>query len=129
MEQTSYELLAHQSVNRISVIFPYTTCPSICKLELNYYRPSIIQQGCWSTSCSVNRAYQFYAKTVYPGNEYLFNATKCESAGLFRMGNCNNVTSQIPLGISTPTWARGNFYLTLTSPDLHVPHKQHCNDL
>ncbi|XP_037048595.1 phospholipase A1-like, partial [Bradysia coprophila] len=29
--------------------------------------PSIIQHGCWSTSCTRNQAYQFYVKTIYPG--------------------------------------------------------------
>lgn len=92
------------------------------------YRHNIIQSGCWSISCSqAARAYKFYARTVYPGNEYLFNATRCESFSLFRMGNCDSGETQIPLGIYTPNWARGNLYLTST--DLEVHHLKHCNDL
>lgn len=79
---------------------------------MDRYRPNIIQQGCWSTSCNKFPAYQFYAATIYPGNEYLFNATKCDSVSMFRMGNCNHEVVQ-SLGISTPNWARGKFYLNL----------------
>ncbi|KAG4075507.1 hypothetical protein HA402_003332 [Bradysia odoriphaga] len=74
-----------------------------------------------------NQAYQFYVKTIYPGMEYSFNATKCESFRLFRTGNCNDAATPIPLGFLTPHWARGKFFLTsLLLPDFRVPSKKQC---
>lgn len=103
--------------------------PNLSQLYLykNRYRPSIIQRGCWSTSCRRVHAYQFYVKTVYPGMEYSFNTTKCESFRLFRTSNCGDASLSIPLGFSTPHWARGTFFLT-SLPDSRVPFKKHCNE-
>lgn len=108
------------------LVFPTIASTSI----LLYFqpRPNIIQPGCWSTSCTTNYAYQFYAQTVYPRLDYSFNATKCDSFSSFRTGNCNNASSQIPLGISTPNWARGNFFLTFQLADMHRPSQKYCNN-
>lgn len=59
--------------------------------------------------CSHNRAYEFFAETVYEGNEKNFMSTQCNSISSLRDGRCS--MKRIPMGIDTPTDARGNYFL------------------
>lgn len=68
-----------------------------------------LQPGCWTIICAHSRAYEYYAETVIPGNEMNLLATRCSSYTSFKSGKC--ASKSIPMGINTPTNARGNYYL------------------
>lgn len=65
--------------------------------------------GCMDLVCSHSRAYQFYAETVYPGNEENFQAVRCDS--LLSLQNQRCKSKSIPMGINTPITAKGNYFL------------------
>lgn len=69
-----------------------------------------LQPGCWSIFCAHSRSYRYFAETVYPGNEQNFIATKCSSLSAYKLGRCEG-GRPIPMGIATPTSARGSYYL------------------
>lgn len=49
---------------------------------------------------------------MYPGNEQNFIATRCNSLTAYRTGRCggSNILP-VPMGIATPSSARGSYYL------------------
>lgn len=69
-----------------------------------------IPKGCHSSVCAHGRAWEYYAESVYPGNEESFLSTRCTSDESFREGNCT--ARRIPMGFAEKTLdVRGNFYL------------------
>lgn len=76
---------------------------------VSYFRRYALQPGCWSIICAHSRSYEYYAETVIPGNEYNLLATRCSSFSSFKSGKC--ASKRIPMGIYTPSTARGNYYL------------------
>ncbi|KAH8419683.1 hypothetical protein KR009_000874 [Drosophila setifemur] len=72
--------------------------------------------GCFSVICAHGRSWQYYAETVYPGNERNFLATRCSSLAHVRDLRCPG--EEIPMGYATPVKARGNYFLEVnpTSP-------------
>uniref|UniRef100_A0A1B0D1A0 Lipase domain-containing protein n=1 Tax=Phlebotomus papatasi TaxID=29031 RepID=A0A1B0D1A0_PHLPP len=73
--------------------------------------------GCSRMSCSHSLSWKYYAESVYPGNEYGFLATRCNSIYAYARKLCSQKT--IPMGYATPTTAKGNYFLTTNE---HPPY-------
>lgn len=73
-----------------------------------------LQPGCYTIFCSHSRAYEYFAETVYPGQERRFEATKCHSLGAYKRGRCNG--AKMPMGLLADhrngTLPSGSYYLT-----------------
>lgn len=65
--------------------------------------------GCMSIGCAHGRAYEYYAESVYPGNEHAFLAVKCHSMFALNAGFCRG-TKQ-PMGFATPPKLKGDYFL------------------
>lgn len=65
--------------------------------------------GCLSIVCAHARAWEFYAETVYPGNEYTFMAVKCNSLPALNSGYCRGY--KYPMGFAVPYNIKGNYFL------------------
>lgn len=65
--------------------------------------------GCLSISCAHQRATEFYAESVYPGNENNFMAVKCGSLSALLSNYCQG--EAYPMGFATPQNLKGNFFL------------------
>ncbi|KAH8343333.1 hypothetical protein KR059_008539, partial [Drosophila kikkawai] len=72
--------------------------------------------GCLSVVCAHARSWQYYAETVYPGNERNFLATRCSSLSRLRDFRCSG--NEVPMGYAVPNNIKGNFFLEVsaTSP-------------
>lgn len=69
-----------------------------------------IPKGCHHSICAHGRAWEYYAESVYPGNEESFLSTKCTSDESFQAGNCTG--SRIPMGYAEKSsHVRGSYYL------------------
>lgn len=73
------------------------------------HRRYSLQPGCWTIICAHRRAYEYYAESVRPGNEFNLMAIKCSSFSSFKNKKCTE--RPIPMGIMAPNNVRGNFYL------------------
>ncbi|KAL5281059.1 hypothetical protein ACFFRR_004837 [Megaselia abdita] len=69
-----------------------------------------IPKGCHSSVCAHGRAWEYYAESVYPGNEGSFLSTKCSSDESFQAKDCSG--NQIPMGFAEKSLDTiGNYYL------------------
>lgn len=78
-----------------------------------YRRSNPIQPGCHSFGCTHSRSYEYYAETVYPGNENGFMSTICSSLRMLDFGFCEG--ERYPMGIACPTTLKGTLFLTTHS--------------
>lgn len=65
--------------------------------------------GCYTMTCAHTRASEFYAETVYPGNEKNFLAVECGSLLTLNTHYCSK--REYPMGFGTPQNISGIFYL------------------
>ncbi|XP_055296584.1 vitellogenin-1-like [Sitodiplosis mosellana] len=65
--------------------------------------------GCYSMSCAHQRAPEFFAESVYPGNENNFLGVKCDSLSSLNSKFCR--TQSYPMGYATPHNLKGIFFL------------------
>ncbi|XP_016979917.1 vitellogenin-1-like [Drosophila rhopaloa] len=64
--------------------------------------------GCLSASCAHQRSWEYYAETVYPGNEGNFMATRCTSMSKLREFRCSG--NGVPMGYDVPQNIKGNYF-------------------
>lgn len=67
-----------------------------------------VQTGCITDGCAHNRAWEYYAESVYPGNENNFLSAQCEITGRFTLNDCGPFT--IPMGFAARN-VRGRYFL------------------
>jgi lipoprotein lipase len=65
--------------------------------------------GCLTIFCSHSRAWEYFAETVYKGNENNFIGKKCGSLHSLDIDAC--IRKDIPMGYACPKDAKGNFFL------------------
>lgn len=65
--------------------------------------------GCLSITCAHQRAPEFFAESVYPGNENNFLGVKCGSLAAYVAKYCPG--TPVPMGFATPQGIKGNFFL------------------
>lgn len=83
--------------------------------DIDFYANGIrpLQPGCFDVFCSHSRAWQYYAESVYPGNEFNFMAKPCSSIKDFVSQFCNGAS--YPMGYATPINLKGNYFFTTNS--------------
>lgn len=69
--------------------------------------------GCFSITCAHLRAVEYYAESVYPGNELNFLGVKCNSLSAYNSKYCQGTA--YPMGYATPSYIKGNFFLQTNS--------------
>lgn len=96
-----------------------------------------VPPGCFSISCAHYRAPEYYAESVYPGNEFNFMGVKCSSLDALNGNYCHGTSGKIftiflyfnilkkfyhlffflfqsvPMGYATPSYLKGNFFLKI----------------
>lgn len=72
-----------------------------------------LQPGCMTIPCSHGRAWEYYAETVYPGNEANFLAVECTSMTALNSNYCKG--KAIPMGFAAPNTSKGHFFLKTLS--------------
>lgn len=68
-----------------------------------------LMPGCFTIFCSHSRAWEYYAETVFEGNENNFIGNKCGSLHSYEINVC--VRQEVPMGYACPKTAKGNFFL------------------
>lgn len=68
-----------------------------------------LKPGCLFIDCSHNRAYQYFAESVYPRRERSFLAYKCSSTKELETKTCSS--SETTMGYTIDWGARGVYYL------------------
>ncbi|KAH8416888.1 hypothetical protein KR222_010312 [Zaprionus bogoriensis] len=68
-----------------------------------------LPNGCLTVPCAHARAWEYYAESVYPGNERNFMAVRCTSLQKLRDNLCQG--QEYPMGYSAPHSLKGNFFL------------------
>lgn len=92
--------------------------------DIDFYPGGLdpLPTGCISVVCAHERAWQYYAETVYPGNEQNFIGIRCSSLTRLREGKCPS--REIPMGYAVPTDAKGNYFLEVNG---EAPHGKHAS--
>lgn len=83
--------------------------------DVDFYPNGVnpLPPGCATITCAHQRAPEFYAESVYPGNENNFLAVKCGSLYALDTNLCPGKT--FPMGYATPFNLKGNFFLKTNS--------------
>lgn len=86
--------------------------------------------GCVSISCAHMRAYEYFAESVYPGNEQNFMGNKCTSLTALNSQLCPG--RRFPMGFAVPRNLKGNLFLTTNEESPYGQNqgkgkKQSCN--
>lgn len=69
-----------------------------------------VPDGCLTIACAHSRAWQYYAETVYPGNENNFLSAKCSSMKRFKLNKCTELN--VPMGyLEKRQNVKGNYFL------------------
>ncbi|EDX02579.1 vitellogenin-3 [Drosophila yakuba] len=88
--------------------------------------------GCFSVTCAHARSWEYFAETIYPGNERNFMAVRCNSISRMRDFRCPG--DQVPMGYQVPQNIKGNFFLEVSGDSpfgMHASivrsaHLEHC---
>lgn len=65
--------------------------------------------GCLSIVCAHDRSWEYYAETVYPGNEMNFLGARCTSLSRVREGKCPK--QNVPMGYAVPNNIKGSYFM------------------
>lgn len=69
-----------------------------------------VPNGCITNACAHNRAWEYYAESVYPGNEFNFISSQCRIQGRFRLSLCERY--DVPMGYASDfRYGNGIFFL------------------
>ncbi|KXJ76141.1 hypothetical protein RP20_CCG010246 [Aedes albopictus] len=83
--------------------------------DIDFYPNGLnsVQPGCLTVICSHSRAWEYYAESVYPGNENNFVGVKCNSLSAVIDGLCNSMTATMGYNVSHKR--KGSFFLRVHS--------------
>ncbi|XP_017106534.2 vitellogenin-1 [Drosophila bipectinata] len=76
--------------------------------------------GCYSVVCAHARSWEYYAETVFPGNERNFLATRCSSLTRLREFRCPG--DSIPMGYAVPLTTKGSYFLEVNPTEPYGIH-------
>ncbi|XP_005181751.2 vitellogenin-1 isoform X2 [Musca domestica] len=65
--------------------------------------------GCVSVTCAHARAWEYFAETIYPGNENNFLGARCTSLTRLREHKCPK--QDVPMGYAAPTNIKGSYFM------------------
>ncbi|XP_076292178.1 pancreatic triacylglycerol lipase-like [Lasioglossum baleicum] len=74
--------------------------------------PWTVEWNSGRVNCDHHRSWRFYAESVCNPNGFM--GIQCTDSSQFDLGECNRV-NVVPMGIATPSSARGKFYLHTNS--------------
>ncbi|XP_065364901.1 vitellogenin-3-like [Calliphora vicina] len=79
--------------------------------DIDFYPGGLdpLPTGCLSVVCAHARAWEYYAETIYPGNEYNFIGARCSSLTRLREGKCPS--KEVPMGYAVPRDVKGNYFM------------------
>jgi len=79
--------------------------------DADFYPNGIVSlmPGCMTIFCSHSRSWQYYAESVYKGQENNFIARKCGSLFSYETGAC--IRYEVPMGYACPLKTKGNYFL------------------
>ncbi|KNC26383.1 Vitellogenin-3 [Lucilia cuprina] len=79
--------------------------------DIDFYPGGLdpLPTGCLSVVCAHARAWEYFAETVYPGNEFNFIGARCSSLTRLREGKCPS--KEVPMGYAVPFDVKGNYFL------------------
>ncbi|XP_004535359.1 vitellogenin-1 [Ceratitis capitata] len=72
-----------------------------------------LPNGCLHVVCAHARAWEYYAESVYPGNELNFMGKRCSSLTKLLESKCPG--PEFPMGYATPHNIKGNYFLEVNS--------------
>lgn len=83
--------------------------------DADFYPGGIVPltPGCFDIFCAHARAWEYYAETVYPGNEKNFMGKRCGSLTKLREDKCPG--QSFPMGYGIPHNLKGNYFLEVRS--------------
>lgn len=90
-------------------IISYELVFNLLLLFFKHFSEGSLQPGCYTLLCSHSRSFEYYAETVYRGNERNFMAVRCSDLQAYENGDCEG--KPVPMGMGTPTYAKGDFFL------------------
>lgn len=81
--------------------------------DIDFYPGGLdpLPPGCLTIVCAHSRAVEYFAESVYPGNEMNMMAVRCQSLTDLRNNKCNG--NPIPMGYAVPKGAKGNYFLEI----------------
>ncbi|XP_002042358.2 vitellogenin-1 [Drosophila sechellia] len=93
---------------------------------------SPLPAGCFSVTCAHARSWEYFAETVFPGNERNFMATRCNSISRLRDFRCPG--DEVTMGYAVPQNIKGNYFLEVSASapfGMHASvvrsaHLEHC---
>ncbi|KAJ6640105.1 Vitellogenin-1 [Pseudolycoriella hygida] len=74
---------------------------------------SPLPPGCFTIVCAHGRAWEYYAESIYPGNENVFEGVKCGSLTALNTGYCPG--KKFSMGYAVPHNLKGNYFLATNS--------------
>ncbi|XP_058450487.1 vitellogenin-1-like [Malaya genurostris] len=83
--------------------------------DIDFYPNGLnsIQPGCYTITCSHSRAWEYYAESVYPGNERNFIGVKCNGLSALISGLCRR--QKAVMGYAVCNNIKGNFFMRVNS--------------
>ncbi|XP_016923285.2 vitellogenin-1 [Drosophila suzukii] len=76
--------------------------------------------GCLTVTCAHARSWEYFAETIYPGNEMNFRATRCNSMSRLRDLRCPG--NEVPMGYNVPHDVKGNYFLEVSGSSPYGSH-------
>ncbi|EDV46470.1 vitellogenin-3 [Drosophila erecta] len=83
---------------------------------------SPLPAGCFSVTCAHARSWEYFAETIYPGNERNFLAVRCNSISRMRDFRCPG--DDVPMGYQVPHNIKGNYFLEVNGA---LPYGLHAS--
>ncbi|XP_037937553.1 vitellogenin-1-like [Teleopsis dalmanni] len=85
--------------------------------DIDFYAGGLdpLPKGCLSVMCGHERAWRYFAESVYPGNEENFMGKRCTSMKRLRGGKCPG--DNVPMGFAVSHNAKGNYFLEINDKE------------
>ncbi|XP_037937552.1 vitellogenin-1-like [Teleopsis dalmanni] len=85
--------------------------------DIDFYPGGLdpLPTGCVSVVCAHERAWRYFAESVYPGSEANFFGKRCTSLTRLREGKCPGY--DVPMGFAVPRNAKGNYFLEVNGAE------------
>ncbi|XP_067639517.1 vitellogenin-3-like [Eurosta solidaginis] len=85
--------------------------------DIDFYPGGLgpLPKGCYDIGCAHARSWQYYAETVYPGNEMSYLGVRCSSLTQAEEGKCPG--PKVPMGYAVPKDLKGNYFLDVNGEE------------
>ncbi|XP_067639519.1 vitellogenin-3-like isoform X2 [Eurosta solidaginis] len=85
--------------------------------DIDFYPGGLgpLPKGCYDIGCAHARSWQYYAETVYQGNEMSYLGVRCTSLIQAEEGKCPG--PKVPMGYAVPKYLKGNYFLDVNGEE------------